>query len=176
MKKKNRGGEKKKCRDIIFLTKVHLVKATVFLVFMYECESWTIKKAEHWRIDAFELRCWRTLLRVPLIARRSNQSMLGNMEGRRRRGWQRMRWLDGITDSINISFSKVRDLVMDREAWLAVVHGVTKSQTWLNNWTECSVNHLSIYLSFYQVGLSYCLLVCGISNTSGIKFGNFQCD
>ena len=156
-------------RDITLPTKVHLLKAMVFPVVMYRCESWTIKKFEHWRNYAFELWCWRKFKRVPWTARRSNQSMLknpeysleglmlklkihtlatwceklsgktlmpGKIEGRRRRGWQRMRCLDGIPDSMDMSLSKLSELVMNREAWHAVVHGVTKNWTQLRVWTE----------------------------------------
>ena len=166
-----------KSRDITLPTKVRLVKAMVFPVVMYGCESWTVKKAERQWIDAFEMRCWRRLLRVPWTARRSNQSilkeispgislegkmlklklqyfghllrrsdslektlMLGGIGGRRRKGGQRMRWLDGIMDSMDVSLSELRELVMDREAWRAAIHGVTKIRTRLSDWTELNWN------------------------------------
>ena len=190
-----------KSRDITLPTKVCLVKAMVFPVVMYGCESWTVTKAEHWKIDAFDLWCWRGHLRVPWTAGRSNQSilkeispgwslgglmlklkfqyfghlmrgvdslgktlMLGGVGGRRRRGRQRMRWLDGITDLMDMSLSKLQELVMDREAWHAAIHGVARSQTRLSDWTQLNWMKSDIEYHSYVYLPSVNLLWLGVSS------------
>ena len=188
-----------KKRDITLLTKVCLVKAMVFPVVIYGCESWTLKKAECWRIDAFELWCWRRLLRVPWTARWSNQSILkeispeysleglmlklklqyfghliqrtdslektlilGKIEGRR--GQQRMRWLDGITDSMDMSLSKLREMVRHREAWSATLQGITVRQTWLSNWTITKIR-IQLKWTAQSIGFLFvCFCVCFYQN------------
>ena len=200
-----------KNRDITLSTKVHLVKAMVFSVVMYVCDSWSIKKAEHRRIDAFELWYWRRLLSllwVSWTARRSNQSilkelhpgcsleglmlklklqcfghlmwradpfektlMLWKIEGRRRRGWQRTRWLDGITDSVDMGLGGLRQLVMEREGWHAAVHGVAKSQTWLSDWTELK----SIFTSWIYMIIKTILRFSDVQRWTGLCHLNKKC-